>query len=170
MISEERLQELIDQKATIWAECYGEIQLCDESKICYDEFLKTVLYYLSGFMHGGKFVNDGIMPNFLEENVEKGKWCYEMHVSRIERFEPPVWKDVQYDIEKMRTISYKFYSIDDIYELYIDPFQEDLVITISGLHKGYGRWKFTKENYIKACTIARKLFLGEGIENDNKRI
>ena len=33
MITEERLKELIDQKATIWADDYGEIQLCNERKL-----------------------------------------------------------------------------------------------------------------------------------------
>lgn len=152
MISEERLQELIDQKATIWAECYGEIQLCDESKICYDEFLKTVLYYLSGFMHGGKFVNDGIMPNFLEENVEKGKWCYEMHVSRIERFDPPVWEDF------LESEEYIFWTKKHK-QTHIMTLGAKYLVVETDFERFY-TGDLTKENYLEACKIAKKLFLG----------
>lgn len=165
MISEERLQELIDKKATIWAECYGKIQLCNESKICYAEFLETVLYYLSGFMRGGKFVNDGIMPNFLEEDVEKGEWQYEMHASRLERFDPPAWEEIQYT---KHYFIYKF-SIKDNYNFFGRiTILKDYNIKVSGLVQGvlfeeYFNEAASKENYIKACTIARKLFLGESV-------
>lgn len=163
MISKERLQELIDQKATIWADSYGEIQLCDESKICYYEFLKTALYYLSGFMRGGKFVNDGITPNFLEENVEKGEWNYEMHASRIERFDPPIWEEIQYT---KHYFIYKF-PIKDNYDFFGRiTILKDYSIKVSGLVQGilfeeYFNEACSKENYLKACKIAKKLFLGE---------
>lgn len=69
MITEERLKELIDQKATIWADDYGEIQLCDKSEVC-----ATIAftgnhqiqegYCLSGFIYNGEF-NQGL------QNCEK---------------------------------------------------------------------------------------------------
>lgn len=159
MISKERLQELIDQKATIWADDYGEIQLCDESKICYCEFLKTVLYYLSGFMRDGKFVNDGIMPNFLEENVEKGKWQDEMPASRLERFEPPMWEE----INEVTDWRFSFFTRDGYdYRFIVNGFIECIEIGSEYGKRYY--FDFTREDYIKACTIACKLFLGESVD------
>ena len=159
MISKERLQELIDKKATIWADDYGEIQLCDESKICYDEFLETVIYYLSGFMHGGKFVNDGIMPNFLEEDIEKGEWQHEMHASRLERFEPPLWEEINENTDWR----FCFFTRDGRdYWFTVNGFIECIDLDSEYSESYY--FDFTKEDYIKACTIARKLFLGESVD------
>lgn len=76
MISKERLQELIGQKATIWADDFGEIQLCDNSEVC-----KTIAftgnhqiqegYCLSGFIYNGKFISNNIEPEELEEEPIK---------------------------------------------------------------------------------------------------
>lgn len=168
MISKERLQELIDQKATIWADNFGEIQLCDKSEVC-----DTIAfignhqiqegYCLSGFVYNNKFISDNIEPDELEEDVEKGKWEYEMHISRIERFKPPVWEDFVNIISPKGSMCYDFVSKDkESCEIYVDfSYQK---ITILGEFGGYGEWQLSKENYIKACTIARKLFLGESID------
>ena len=51
-------------------------------------------YCLSGFIYNDEFISDNIEPDGLEEDVEKGKWNYEMHASRLERFEPPVWEEM----------------------------------------------------------------------------
>lgn len=155
MISKERLKELIEQKATIWADDYGEIQLCNKSEVC-----NTIAftgnhqiqegYCLSGFIYNDEFISDNIEPGELEEDVEKGKWNYEIHTSRLERFDPPTWEDF------LKTKEYKFISYDGFRKkIYIEPTTGKL----SSCTKFIG--KPTKENYIKACEMARKLFLEE---------
>lgn len=168
MISKERLQELIDQKETIWTDDYGEIQLCDNSEVCetisFTSNHQTQFgYCLSGFMYNNEFVSNNIEPEDLEENVERGEWNFEIHTNRLERFEPPVWEDFVNIISPKGSMSYDFVSKDkESCEIYVDfSYQE---ITILGEFGGYGEWQLSKENYIKACTIARKLFLGESVD------
>lgn len=170
MISKERLQELIDKKATIWADDYGEIQLCDKSEVC-DTIVFTGNhqiqegYCLFGFIYNNEFISDNIEPDGLEEDVEKGKWCYEMHTSQLKRFDPPVWEEIQYT---KHYFVYKF-SIKDNYDFFGRiTILKDYSIKVSGLVQGilfeeYFNEAASKENYIKACTIARKLFLGESV-------
>lgn len=170
MISKERLQELIDKKATIWADDYGKIQLCDKSEVC-DTIAFTGNhqiqegYCLSGFVYNNEFISANIEPDGLEEDIEKGEWCYEMHASRLERFEPPAWEEIQYT---KHYFIYKF-SIKDEYDFFGRiTILKDYSIKVSGLVQGilfeeYFNEAASKDNYIKACTIARKLFLGGGI-------
>lgn len=172
MISKGRLKKLINQKATIWADGFGKIQLCDNSEVC-----KTITftrnhqiqegYCLNGFINNEEFINDNIEPDELEENAERGEWNFEMHTNRLERFEPPVWEDFVDIISPKGSMSYDFVSKDkESCEIYVDfSYQK---ITILGEFGGYGEWQLSKENYIKACTIARKLFLGESLEDENK--
>lgn len=171
MISKERLQELIDKKATIWADAYGKIQLCDKSEVC-DTIAFTGNhqiqegYCLCGFVYNNEFIRDNIEPDGLEEDVEKGEWQYEMHASRLERFAPPVWEEIQYT---KHYFVYKF-SIKENYDFFGRiTILKDFNIKVSGLVQGvlfeeYFNEAASKDNYIKACTIARKLFLGEGVD------
>lgn len=169
MISKERLQELIDQKATIWADDYGEIQLCDKSEVC-DTIAFTGNhqiqegYCLSGFVYNNEFIRDNIEPDGLEENVEKGEWCYEMHASRIERFAPPVWEDF---LEKKDYIFLSKSHKEVIIRSGAIVFDNGTAWKYVAVENDFDRFytgDLTKENYIKACTIARKLFLGESVD------
>ena len=93
-----------------------------------------------------------------------------MHASRVEQFDPPVWEEVQYT---KNYFIYKF-SIKDNYDFFGRiTILKDFNIKVSGLVQGvlfeeYFNEAASKENYIKACTIARKLFLGESIEEEKK--
>lgn len=166
MISKERLQELIDQKATIWADDYGEIQLCDKSEVC-DTIAFTGNhqiqegYCLSGFVYNNEFIRDNIEPDGLEENVEKGEWCYEMHASRIERFAPPVWEDF---LEKKDYIflskNHREVIIKSGVIMFANGTTREFVVVENSFERFYIS-DLTKENYIKACGIAKNLFIGE---------
>lgn len=160
MISRERLEELIDQKATIWADDYGAIQLCDKSEVCRVISFEGESYCLFGFIYDQRFINDNIFPEELEEDVEKGEWEYEMHDSRLERFEPPVWEDF---LEKEE---YIFWSKNHRQTI-IRVLGIKYIVVETSFERFY-TGDSTKENYIKACTIARKLFLGETIEEENE--
>ena len=169
MISKERLQELIDQKATIWADDFGEIQLCDNSEVC-----KTIAftgnhqiqegYCLSGFAYDNDFISDNIEPDKLEEDIEKGEWEYEMHASRIEQFDPPIWEDFS---EKKDYIFLSKSHREVIIRSGAIMFTNGTTMGYVAVENDFERFytgDLTKDNYIKACTIARKLFLGESID------
>ena len=163
MISKERLQELIDKKATIWADDYGEIQLCDKSEVC-DTIAFNVNhqiqegYCLSGFVYNNEFISDNIEPDGLEEDVEKSEWQYEMHASRPERFDPPMWEEINEDTDWR----FRFFTRDGCdYRFIVSGFLE--YIELDSEYSESYNFDFTKEDYIKACTIARKLFLGESV-------
>lgn len=173
MISEERLQKLIDQKAKIWADNFGEIQLCDNSEVC-----KTIAftgnhriqegYCLSGFVYDNEFIsNFNIVPEELEEDVEKGEWGYEMHASRIERFEPPIYEEMIKQPRCLDCWTKEFVVMSNdipIGEAFIGvDFKCEIVSVEMGSDK-YFVEPLTKGNYIKACTIARKLFMGESVD------
>lgn len=159
MISKERLQELIKQEATIWADRYGEIQLCEKSEVRRVISCEGESYCLSGFIYDGEFSPFAVTPEEMEENVEKGNWKYEMHASRIERFEPPLWEEINENTD------WRFYFFTRDGRDYW--FTVNGIIECIDLNSEYSEsyyFDFTKEDYIKACTIARKLFLGESIE------
>ena len=164
MISKERLQELIDKKATIWADDYGEIQLCDKSEVC-DTIAFTGNhqiqegYCLCGFVYNNEFISGNIEPDGLEEDIEKGKWCYEMHASRLERFEPPLWEEINENTDWR----FCFFTRDGRdYWFTVNGFID--CIDLDSEYSEIYYFDFTKEDYIKACTIARKLFLGESVD------
>lgn len=103
-------------------------------------------------------INENILQG-LEEDSKKGCWENEMHTSRVERFDPPVWEEINDD-----TNWECFFFTRDGYDYY---FVVDGLMESISLRSEYGKkyyFDFTKEDYIKACTIARKLFLGESVE------
>ena len=172
MISEERLQELIDENATIWADCYGEIQLCDKSEVC-DTIAFTGNhqiqegYCLSGFVYNNEFISDNIEPDGLEEDVEKGEWEYEMHASRIERFRPPTYEEMIKEPRCLDCWTKEFVVMDNDKLIGIAFIGVDFDCEIVSVEMGSDQYfveQLTKDNYIKACTIARKLFLGESVD------
>lgn len=170
MISKERLQELIDQKATIWSEGYGEIQLTDISEVCGIKNSKDgmiISYCLFGFICGDSFTPCTIMPEELEEDVEKGKWNNEMHASRLERFEPPVWEEMTKKTRFLNCWTMEFIARERDEPIGIALIGVDFSCEIVSVEMGSNKYfaePLTKENYARACTIARKLFIGESIE------
>lgn len=164
MITKERLKELVKQKATIWADDYGEIQLCNESEVC-----NTIAftgnhqiqegYCLSGFIYNDEFISDNIEPDGLEEDVEKGKWNYEMHASRLERFDPPVWEDF------LESEEYIFWAKNHR-QIIIRVLGTKYLVVETNFERFY-TGDLTKENYIEACEMARTIFLGGTYEKIN---
>lgn len=159
MISKERLQELIKQEATIWADRYGKIQLCEKSEVRRVISCEGESYCLSGFIYDCEFFPFAVKPEELEEDVKKGEWQHEMHASRLEQFDPPVWEEINENTDWR----FRFFTRDGRdYRFVVNSFIECI-----DLESEYGEsycFDFTKEDYIKACTIARKLFLGESVD------
>ena len=146
MISKERLQQLIDEKAKIWCDSYGEIQLCDKSEVCKVISCEGESYCLYGFIYNETFQDVDIFPDELEENVEKGAWDYEMHATRIERFEPPYKLNVGecYEFISKKGCRMRIYNWKD----------EQYWVQYVGTHRSFNTYK-------EAVEYARKMFLGE---------
>lgn len=160
MISEKRLNELINQGATIWV----KNQYCN----AYDVELNHL--YFIGITDNKQsllFLDYSIWENapeqvfvdYLEnlyETKEDAEWA-SIAAYRTEIFEPPTWEDF------LKMKEYRFISYNGFREkIYIEPTTGKL----SSCTKFIG--KPTKENYIKACEMARKLFLGEIIKGETK--
>lgn len=172
-ISKERLEQLIEQGATVWSEDWNE-EVVLSKKNCeihniYDERdipVATKLFVREDDLHCPSY-----SIHWLTEDVETAKWHYEMDCERTEKLVLPTWEEFlnknvgihfykngcEYGLHKAR------YSEDDenpdwrveVYRNY-DPFDYNDELFSKLL---------TKENYTEACLLARKLFLGES-ENE----
>lgn len=169
-ISKERLEELIEQGATVWHDDYGEINLDKKScEICELQTLNGnhigwVLYFAYEYENVENHTEVNI--EHLEEDVETAKWHYEMDCQRIEYLNLPTWEKVE---EMRKTKSYKGYFTVTSFckpnrdKVEISSFSEDRKrIIFVNVELGHS-WNFpyTKDGYLSACRLAKKLFLGE---------
>lgn len=154
MITAERLEELIKQGGLIYAIWFfnHEIEAVNIGKHkrweVYDGRLYS--YYLNGQDDEEYDCND------LFETLEQAEWALETKTARIERFEPPMWEDIEvvYTFDfitkglHLRFAMDKHLDVIVVYKLF-NGLEKDS--TIFDEHA-------TKENYIKACEIVRDLF------------
>lgn len=170
MITKERLEELIKQGATIWSDTLwytGKIYLTnndtDEYQIVKD--IDNDYVYLNHHKKGTDHIYDGgWCLEDLREDVDRAEWEYKTTAERTERFEPPMWEDIE--------DKYEFYfTCQDYKSKSSDPCGM-FVVNKKGTLKNYilvrnvshypNIFTFdepaTKENYIKACEIVRDLF------------
>lgn len=167
MITKERLQELINQKATIWHDDFGEIKLSEKCEIL-DTFGFDYKHQpIEGSILRFYYIYDN-QPHFddyditeLEEDVEKARWHYEIDATRRELFSPPTWKEM---LEN--PIVYRHYSKNGIeIELCIgETVAPDGRKTKPFVRVDYGYksryFEKSKKGWLKACELARNLFLG----------
>lgn len=165
MITAERLEELIRQGATIWADTLwytGKIYLINNDTDEY-QILKDIdnnYVYLNHHKKGTDHCYDGDWClEDLREDVDRAEWEYKMTAERTERFEPPMWEDIE-----------DYYCFNFI----IDNYHRCFVVEKGKKYRKYNLIKIddagfgnifekyasdvTEENYIKACEIVRDLF------------
>lgn len=108
-------------------------------------------------------------PKYMFKTKDDAQWILDMHATREERFEPKTWKEIQqwFKADKHRQ-EYEFEYSDAKHKIKIIRITKQYIYTeerggsfcwISG-----HRTQAIKENYEKAVSIARKLFLGESID------
>ena len=171
MIERERLQELIEQKATIWHDDYGEIELNEECEIC--RVTPVIVDVVIGYVLCGKSgeYNYELDIDELEEDIKTAKWKYEMHTQRPEFFEPPIYEEwLKKEIFEFYSKDHKNYAISvclefDFFESPAKDYIEITNLNDFDHHKLFCAEK-TKDNYIKACEYALNLFLGKENENE----
>lgn len=155
MISKERLEELIEQGATIWI--FNKV----------DGVYSVNLSLLGGYMLGETCViteNNGVLiTTHLYETKEEAEWDKEFGcIERTERLELPTWEEIKHDFiyNKQSAGNYCVVEFSGFQEYSLDivVYNGDAMITISD-EDFYE--PLTKENYTLACRKAKELFLGE---------
>lgn len=146
MITKEELEKMIENGETV----YGVLnnQVCDVYEEIFDNFELGSWYDDYGGRHHIKLED-------LYRTKEEAEWAAKMHATREERFEPPTWEEFDFDDE---------WSFIDNKGNEWDLYSPDK-ITIRLVCFPVNHWEFeyTKENYTKACEIAKRLFLGDEI-------
>lgn len=153
-ISKERLEELIEQGATVWDNIHNES--VDLKNICEKHYTVYELSYIS--IYDNEY--DYIQPYFLsslEEDAENAKFKFEyQNITRTETLNLPTWEEIQ----KIK----EFFFIDANNKEVEISIRKDILIWTS---RNFGTYIFqkslTKENYLEACDICKKLFLGEEV-------
>lgn len=152
MISKERLEELIEQGATIYSNEYGEIQLIKENDLSLYEIGQNN-YILYALEPNKKYHNE-IFDEDLFETEEEAKWFAEFGcVERTEKFEP-----LYYDnIDQNYCYEYHF-STKNNHEYTIRVSGKDIILFWTNCnYKEY--FKNTKEEYEKLIRRCAKMFL-----------
>lgn len=147
MITKERLEQLIKQGATIY---YHKLESGD-----YFDRLDLTHSWVSNN------IND-IEPDRLFETKEELEFDIEFgNITRTERLELPSWEE----IKKEKHFSFLDYHwIYRAIEIKNNKIYFDFSIDGDYYEEDYEQWKpveATKENYLEACRMAKKLFLGE---------
>lgn len=164
MISEERLQELIKQKATIWVEnqyCNAyDVELSNYYYVAITDNKESLMFLDYSIQEDDP---ESVLVDYLEnlyETKEDAEFVKEFkNITRTETLNLPTWEELKIiDEIKIYGENGKQYLVQaDEYDISVyasDGY--DFIL--------YKRFERTKENYIKACTIARKLFLGESVD------
>ena len=150
MISKERLEELIEQGATIYRTyadvCVQEIKLNKNNMKVDNAFLWQKMK--------GAFKGCGTPLDKLFETKEEAEWHKEFGcIERTERLELPTWEEFKNDGEfsflDRQGFEWDLYSPDD----------ETRISLVGGYN--HFEYEYSKENYTLACRKAKELFLGE---------
>ena len=155
MIEKERLQELIEQGATIYFVYNGNVDL-KEGKYKNDFILNEtyVSIYWSTRSHQVKYED-------LFETQEEAEWHKEFGcIERTERLLLPTWEEIKVDfIDNKRELgNYVVCEFDDCSIDIVVCCTGDIMISIYEINFYK---ELTKENYTLACRKAKELFLGE---------
>lgn len=157
MIARERLEQLIDKCATIYATGFGEIELIPENDIeIYENGKDSYIIYI--FEPNRKYKNE-IFDEDLFETKEDAEFASEFqNITRTETLNLPTWEEFK-EIGEV----YAFFGADGSYwDLYSRDGDKKEIILLNG-YKSYC-FDYSKQGYLEACKIAKKLFLGENID------
>ena len=169
MIIRERLEQLIEKGATIyWLQPYGNSfimrKVCLNKNIIGKNPITTqlndiiVIFTQNNANYNAKYEE-------LFETEKDARWELEMTATRTETLNLPRWEEFV-KLEENYDYGYNtIKSFDDVKFGYVNPYNDKsscLFIEKSG-KTIYLTSMVTKENYIEACRLCKKLFLGEEI-------
>lgn len=168
MLTKERLEELIEQSATIWRSMCGDIHkirldkryfFCDDNKLCWHTIAKLMPRLFVDFDYLFETKEDA------EEYAEFG------NITRTEKLVFPRWedvKDVGYDeiffVKDNRfdsgVVQYYFLVAEQSKDIQIMFREIDHIMTINAYDVIFNK-PLTRENYNEARRLCVKLFKGE---------
>ena len=157
MITRDRLEELIQQKAKIYSTHWKEeVDLSLPCEIEYDGVGREFLLVQEDKDHRPSYW----LQN-LTEDVETAKWEEEFGcIERVECLTLPTWEE--FESKKSKGIGFWAKDTNCFFELYEKD--KKIIVFDHDCNYEYFNQKATKENYIKACRIAKRFFLGENNE------
>lgn len=170
-ISKQRLKELIKQGATIWNDEWEEIKLDKNTcEICELQYLNgTHKGWCLQFQYDYEDEHHKTEVNLedLEEDVEKGRWELEMTATRTETLKLPKYEKLPKEFDMPPFIRYdKELENFVLYEMF-NSTKNEICVLFRELDDDAGdclfRQPLTKENYLEACELYRKLWLGEQV-------
>ncbi len=185
MITKERLEELIEQGATIWKVPYGtpiETKLNKNSYVCNQLNLRED-YLMEYSTEKWSYTMSGLLSHLFETKEDAEEYAEFGNITRTERLELPSWENIESIIEQKKRFGLnhsdrvlaKIITKDSIYyfklckDLDLFTFElkqtyigEDLYEQLSSKFP-ISLGKVTKNNYDKARRLCVKLFKGEKV-------
>lgn len=160
-MTKEQLQELIEQKGTVYDIDGLEIELYSKDK-CHivPKFDGMNDYLVVRYINSTQYFYIGQLMD-----KEHHEWRQRTVAERTERFEPPMWEDIKgyyrFNFMNCENGVWKKYSFE-LLKKQDDKAKEGGCISIwTGTKDIYNKTTPTKENYEKACEIVRDLFKGK---------
>ena len=154
MITKERIDELIQQKAKIWGIGKQGNVFC------------IGLKFRPHTLNNKKWLENKyeVYSKFFE-NLEEAEWYKEFgNIERTEKLELPTWEeDVRKDILFSALGGVRYIFMNKIKTGYSIEKENPYIIRIQKIGEcdNFIDYEYTKENYTLACRKAKELFLGE---------
>ena len=159
MIERKRLEELIEQGATIYSVCYGVVYEENLNKSCHFGFADNKESLLKTYCN----FDDDVYTDLVEylvnlyETKEEAEWQAEFgRIERTERLVLPTWEELDIFFE------FKDKNGNNILltKAYGNIYLQKCSNTIGFIEENFFKEKATQENYTLACRKAKELFLG----------
>jgi hypothetical protein len=171
MISKERLEELIEEEATIWSNAYGKthrIMLNSTNDVLDENIL---------WRHRNKECIRKYHINTLYETKSEAEFDAKYkRIPRTEYLDLPTWEEAE--IEELVKISnnrnYCWYLIksftdkknNEMFEFSLSKDDDQFYLSVNNEDSSYKDLfdkPLTYENYLEACELCKKLFIGEEV-------
>lgn len=159
MITKERLEELIEQGATIYEAKYNDVvPVSLTNEINSISWRYGVIAFKPMRKH--KWLNHKYFKNLFETEEEAREHLEFGNITRTERLELPSWASIEKDFDKFTNGSYVLAERDEFsLELKISkPLISQIIIYTKD--DNYN-WNLSRENYNKARRLCVKMFKGE---------
>lgn len=154
MIEKERLKQLIEQGATVYCPYY---MYYDGVELDNQDYVDDKFLYIFRQVWKKEGGYDKFPFRCLFETKEDAEFALEFQdITRTETLNLPTWED----IENGTTISFTVSSRN--YQFMISKSCNFIAVNYCGYTKYFFK-SATKENFLEACKIVKKLFLGEKI-------
>lgn len=144
----EQLEELIEQKGTVYDTDGSEIELYSKDK-CHivSKFNGNDDYLLVRYANVFRYIS---ISHLMDK--EHYEWRQKTVAERTQRFEPPMWEDIE------EHYTFDWLNTGHHYRLAVDRPHQCIVITDFTIKEDIFDELAIKENYEKACRIVRDLF------------